>query len=63
MREALEAHLSATESAYDALMQIGGIGLVKSGSGDLSSNKAHMEGFGLNVSSRITRHRSARRSS
>ena len=60
IREALEAHLEETESAYDMLMRIGGLGISKGGPTDLSINKKYMEGFGENRS-RSSRHGSARR--
>lgn len=61
VREALENHLNNVESAYDELMRLGGIGSGKGLPRDLSTNKTYMEGFGRNVSSRSSGHRSARR--
>src|SRR6266478_5670911 len=61
VREALEAHLSATESAYEAFMRIGGLGIAKGSPPDLSKNKAYMEGFGRHDSSSSARQRSSRR--
>ena len=63
VREALEAHLAPRESAYDELMRTGGLGIIKSGVGDLSKNKAYMEGFGRHDYSNSHRHRSPRRAS
>ena len=34
------------KSAYDAMMEIGAIGCINSGKGDLSTNPKHMEGYG-----------------
>jgi predicted transcriptional regulator len=63
VREALEAHLSTTESVYDQLVRIGGLGIAKGLPNDLSRNKAYMEGFGQHDPPRSVGHRPARRSS
>jgi hypothetical protein len=63
VREALRRYLDdKVESAYDVLMRTGGIGIAKGLPSDLSTNKKHFEGFGLNDSARAARHRSTRRS-
>ena len=49
IRQALEEHIerqAPAESAYDVAMRLGIIGVFKDGPSDLSSNPAHMEGFG-----------------
>ena len=61
VREALEAHLSNRQSAYDELNRTGGLGICKGGPSDLSSNKSYMEGFGLHAPSSSPRHRTSRR--
>jgi hypothetical protein len=63
VREALEAHLSKTESLHDRLTRIGGLGIAKGTPGDLSTNKKHMEGFGTNDSAGSPRRRPSRRTS
>jgi Ribbon-helix-helix protein, copG family len=64
IREALKLYLDArAESAYDALMRIGGVGTATGLPSDLSTNKKHLKGFGERVSSRSSGHRSTRRSS
>lgn len=45
-REVAKARRSG-ESLYDRLKRAGVIGSVDSGIGDLSTNKAHMKGFGV----------------
>jgi len=50
VREAIREHLERRkprESAYDVAKRIGIIGVYKDAPSDLSSNPAHMEGFGL----------------
>lgn len=61
VREALEAHLSQTESAYVELMRTGGLGIARGTPPDLLTNNAQMEGFGRNVSPRSARHGASRR--
>lgn len=48
LREALEAYLAAQmpETAYDRLDRLGLIGCIADGPTDLSTNPAHMQGFG-----------------
>jgi metal-responsive CopG/Arc/MetJ family transcriptional regulator len=49
VRRVLEEHLQKRpprESAYDLAKRIGLIGVFKGGPSDLSTNPAHMEGFG-----------------
>lgn len=52
VEEALERSLPETvrelppgKSLYDVMMEVGAIGCIKSGIGDLSTNKRHMEGY------------------
>ena len=49
VREAMEAHLNAStsqESAYDLAVRLGWVGVAKGLPKDLSTNRAHMSGFG-----------------
>ena len=49
VRQALEEHVqkqTPRESAYDLAKRLGIIGVFKGGPSDLSTNPAHMEGFG-----------------
>jgi len=47
VREALEKHLSLdAPTAYDRAVEVGLIGVVRSGKKDLSTNKKYMRGFG-----------------
>jgi len=46
VRDALDAYLSPSESAFDAFKKAGLIGIAKKGPSDLSTNKKHMQGFG-----------------
>jgi predicted transcriptional regulator len=46
VRLALEQYITPPISAYEAFKKAGLIGIVRSGSKDLSTNKKHMEGFG-----------------
>ena len=40
---------ASPKSVYDALNELGIIGSITDGPGDLSTNPKHMEGFGRNV--------------
>ena len=46
VRLALERYVTPAASALEAFKKAGLIGIVKTGVGDLSTNKKHMEGFG-----------------
>ena len=46
VRDALDAYLSPSVSAYDSFKKAGLIGIIKKGPSDLSTNKKHMRGFG-----------------
>ena len=49
VRQAIEEHLrqqKPPESCYDLAKRLGLIGVFKGGPSDLSTNPAHMEGFG-----------------
>ena len=47
VRDALEEYLRPSESAHEAFRKAGLIGISRKGPRDLSTNKAHMRGFGL----------------
>ena len=64
IRDALQRHLNENvDSAYDALMRTGGIGIATGSPSDLSTNKKHFEGFGRSELTSTSGHRSTRRSS
>jgi hypothetical protein len=42
------ADLPAGKSLYDAMVEVGALGCIDSGTGDLSTNPRHLEGYGLN---------------
>ena len=63
VREALEAYLANTRTAYDDLMELGGLGIATGTPSDLSTNKSHLKGFGSNGPSDSAGHRSPRRAS
>jgi len=49
VRQAIEEHLrqqQPAETCYDVAKRLGIIGVFKDGPSDLSTNPAHMEGFG-----------------
>src|SRR4026208_3243 len=63
IRDALTRYLDdKVESAYDAFMRAGGIGIAD-GPADLRTNKKYFEGFGRSDSTRSAGRRSARRPS
>jgi hypothetical protein len=63
IRDALKRYLDdKVESAYDAFMRTGGIGIAD-GPPDLSTNKKYFEGFGSSDSTRSAGRRSTLRSS
>jgi metal-responsive CopG/Arc/MetJ family transcriptional regulator len=47
VRLALEQYVKPPMNAYEAFKRAGLIGIVKNGVNDRSTNKKHMEGFGL----------------
>jgi hypothetical protein len=64
IREALKRHLDErVDSAHDALMRTGGIGIATGLPSDLSTNKKYFEGFGGSDLTRSSRHRTTRRTS